>query len=144
MVKQPHTTAALQNFAKFLYTEGVNASTSWFIGFDLYGGGNSYISNISSSATAYANRDAFITYQFYGAAGKLKSFPSDGISYVSNMLSSLEPNPQAAYPNYVDPTLSPAQWKAQYYGSNYARLLSIKKAVDPNNVFDFPQAIGRA
>jgi hypothetical protein len=34
MSKQPHSMAALQSFAEFLYTEGVNADTSWFIGFD--------------------------------------------------------------------------------------------------------------
>jgi hypothetical protein len=34
MIKQPHSTASLQSFTKFLYTQGVNASTSWFIGFD--------------------------------------------------------------------------------------------------------------
>jgi Berberine and berberine like len=47
-------------------------------------------------------------------------------------------------PNYVDPTLTPAQWKSQYYGSNYPQLLSIKKMYDPHDVFDYPQAIGRA
>jgi hypothetical protein len=45
--------------------------------------------------------------------------------------------------NYVDPTLPPAQWQAQYYGKNYARLLNTKNIVDPNNTFDYPQAIGR-
>ncbi|KAG8735505.1 hypothetical protein FRC12_018042 [Ceratobasidium sp. 428] len=52
------------------------------------------------------------------------------------------PNPKAAYVNYVDPTLTPAQWKQQYYGSHYKRLSSIKRAVDPHNVFKFPQSIG--
>jgi len=141
--KGPHTTASLQSFTNFLYTKGVNADTNWFIGFDLYGGGNSKISQIASSATAYANRDAFITYQFYASSGS-SSFPSDGISFITSMLNSLETNVQAAYPNYVDPTLTSAQWKAQYYGSNYARLLSLKQSVDPNNVFDYPQAIGHA
>jgi hypothetical protein len=31
--KGPHTTTALQNFVKFLYTHGVNANTDWFVGF---------------------------------------------------------------------------------------------------------------
>jgi hypothetical protein len=34
MSKQPHSMTALENCAKYLYTEGVNADTSWFIGFD--------------------------------------------------------------------------------------------------------------
>lgn len=140
--KGPHTQKALESFAEFLYSQGVNADTNWFIGFDLYGA-NSKISSVPRDATAYANRDAFITYQFYASSGN-KTFPSDGISFVTDMFNSLEPNPQAAYPNYVDPTLTPAQWKAQYYGKNYDRLLKIKKSVDPYNVFDYPQAIGQA
>lgn len=45
-------------------------------------------------------------------------------------------------PNYIDPTLTSAQWHSLYYSTHYPKLLTIKKAVDPSNVFDFPQAIG--
>jgi hypothetical protein len=124
----------------------------------VYGGGNSKIASVPTSATAYANRDAFITYQFYASSGN-QSFPSDGISFVTNMLNSLEPNVTAACwstlpftvnkideigldPNYVDPTLTSAQWKEQYYGSNYPRLLGYKNMYDKYNIFDYPQAIG--
>jgi FAD/FMN-containing dehydrogenase len=44
--------------------------------------------------------------------------------------------------NYVDSTLTPVQWKSQYYGAHYPRLSDIKRAVDPRNVFRFPQSIG--
>lgn len=86
-------------------------------------------------------------------------YPSNGIPFVNNMLNALDPNPQAACMhaftlfsriilifivdvNYVDPTLTDSQWKSQYYGSRYSRLSAIKRAVDPNNVFRFPQSIG--
>lgn len=63
--------------------------------YSVYGGGNSKIASILPTATAYANRDAFITYQFYASSGGSK-FPSDGISFVTSMVNSLEPNVVAA------------------------------------------------
>jgi hypothetical protein len=45
-----------------------------------------------------------------------------------------------AYVNYIDPLLH--NWQEKYYGKNYARLLKIKKKVDPYNVFAFQQGIG--
>jgi FAD/FMN-containing dehydrogenase len=32
-------------------------------------------------------------------------------------------------------------WRAAYYGAAYPRLRSIKRAVDPDDVFTFPQAV---
>ncbi|KZS95586.1 FAD-binding domain-containing protein [Sistotremastrum niveocremeum HHB9708] len=142
MTTTPASHAALNSFAKFLYTEGVKSDTNWFIGFDLYGG---KISQVASNATAYANRNAFITYQFYASAPSITvPYPRDGIRFVTNMLHSLEPNPQEAYPNYIDPTLSSAEWKKQYFGPNYDELARIKRNLDPTGVFSFPQSIGSA
>ncbi|KZS95311.1 glucooligosaccharide oxidase [Sistotremastrum niveocremeum HHB9708] len=139
MTTGPSSQTALNSFASYLYSQGAHSDTNWFIGFDLYGG---KISQTASNATAYTNRNAFITYQFYASSQNSNPpYPADGISFVTNMLNSLEPNPQEAYPNYVDPTLTAAQWKSQYFSTNYARLLSIKNSVDPQQVFSFPQSI---
>lgn len=46
-----------------------------------------------------------------------------------------------ADPNYVDPTLTAAQWQSQYFGSNYARLSTVRKQYDPKQLFKFPQEI---
>jgi FAD/FMN-containing dehydrogenase len=73
-------------------------------------------------------------YQLYASSGG-NQFPSDGISFVNGMLAALEPNPQGAYSNYMDPTLTTAQWKTLYFGSNVQRLQQIKAAVDPKDVF---------
>lgn len=49
-------------------------------------------------------------------------------------------NATGAYVNYIDPLLH--DWQQQYYGSNYKRLMNIKKTIDPNNYFHFQQSVG--
>jgi FAD/FMN-containing dehydrogenase len=41
----------------------------------------------------------------------------------------------------ADPTLTEAQVKALYWGSQYARLADLKRKYDPGNVFSSPQSI---
>lgn len=50
-----------------------------------------------------------------------------------------------AYPNYLDPELTPDEAATLYYGSaTYSKLVKIKRDVDPKAVFWNPQAIGNA
>ena len=44
-----------------------------------------------------------------------------------------------AYQNFIDPSLT--DWRNAYYRENLDRLERIKKRVDPDRLFDFPQAI---
>jgi len=44
-----------------------------------------------------------------------------------------------AYQNYIDPGLD--GWQRAYYGANLERLRDIKRQVDPDFRFRFPQAI---
>lgn len=43
---------------------------------------------VSSSETAFSHRNTLYTFQFYTSSGT-KSFPSDGISFVNGMVSSI-------------------------------------------------------
>lgn len=67
-------------------------------------------------------------------------FPDAGFTFMNNILNSFVNNQPSGwnygmYTNYLDDKVQ--NWSAPYYGAQYTRLQSIKKAVDPNNVFNF-------
>jgi len=135
ITSQPSSNSSIKSWITYLATQGASTDTNWFAQVDLYGG---KISRVASNATAFANRNAFLVYQLYASSSTgTPPYPSDGITFVNNMLNALEPNPREAYPNYIDPSLTTAQWQKLYFGSNVARLESIKASVDPGDVFGF-------
>ncbi|KAF8514055.1 hypothetical protein JB92DRAFT_172397 [Gautieria morchelliformis] len=131
VTSSPSSSTSILSWINYLATSGTSSDVGWFAQVDLYGGA---ISSIPADATAFAQRDAFLVYQLYASSGS-SQFPSDGISFVNGMLAALEPNPQGAYSNYMDPTLTTAQWQTLYFGNNVQRLQQIKAAVDPKDVF---------
>jgi FAD/FMN-containing dehydrogenase len=99
--------------------------------FDAYGGS---INQVKPAATAFVHRGVLFCIQYLtynGGAAWLGSIHARMRPYVTG----------GAYVNYTDPDL--ANWQTSYYGSNYPRLLAIRRAVDPHHYFNFPQAIGR-
>ncbi|QRV80312.1 reticuline oxidase [Ceratobasidium sp. AG-Ba] len=136
--KKAVTAAQWTSLFDYLGSDGLAYDGYWLVESDRYGGG---VAKQPADATAFAHRDATAVFQFM-ALSPVGPLPADGISFLNGALHALEPNPKAAYVNYVDPTLTPAQWKEQYYGAHYKRLSSIKRMVDPHNVFRFPQSIG--
>ncbi len=118
-------------------------SLGWWVQIDMYGG---YISTVPTTSTAYTNRDDVLNFQFYGSSGG-SSFPSsgtgtkNGITFMDGLVQNLQNPVVHAYPNYIDPTLTTAQWESQYFAANLGRLKQVKKEYDPGNVFRFPQSI---
>ncbi|CAE6520834.1 unnamed protein product [Rhizoctonia solani] len=138
--KSALTAAQWDSLFAYIGNEGAIAPVDWYIEIDRWGGG---VAKQASDATSFAQRDALLSFQMYGGLLSVDNpYPAEGVPFVNGILNSIDPNPQAAYSNYVDPTLTPAQWKLQYYGSHYPRLAAIKRTVDPKNVFRFPQSIG--
>jgi FAD/FMN-containing dehydrogenase len=99
--------------------------------FDCYGGA---INRLAPGATAFVHRTVLFCIQYL-------SYPG-GAAWLSSVAQKLVPYVNGgAYFNYTDPDLK--NWQAAYYGSNYPRLLEIRRRIDPHHYFNFPQAIGR-
>ncbi len=103
---------------------------------DAYGGA---LNGPAADAPAFVHRDMLFSLQylayFNGAAAGRASRRWAGGTWRA-----LRPNASGeAYQNYIDPDL--VQWQRAYYGANLARLREIKKQVDPDFRFRFPQAI---
>jgi hypothetical protein len=124
-------------------------SRAWYIIIDLYGGPNSAVTSTtaSSSSTAYAFRDPtkhLFLYELYDRSFG-SSYPADGFSFLDGWVSAFTKGVDASqwgmYINYADPRLNRSEAQQVYYRQNLARLRTIKRLVDPHQVFDYPQAV---
>ncbi len=103
---------------------------------DAYGGA---LNRPAPDATAFVHRDMLFSLQYLayfngGTAGRASR------RWINGVWRALRPHVSGeAYQNYIDPQLE--HWQRAYYGSNLERLREIKKQVDPDFRFRFPQAI---
>jgi FAD/FMN-containing dehydrogenase len=99
--------------------------------FDCYGGA---INRVKPAATAFVHRNVLFCIQYLSYGG--------GAAWLNSTAARMRPYVTGgAYFNYTDPGLK--GWQTAYYGSNYRRLLQVRRDVDPHHYFNFPQAIGR-
>jgi FAD/FMN-containing dehydrogenase len=103
--------------------------------FDAYGGA---INRVPDDATAFVHRDPLFCVQaliYFDSAGT-----GQALRWLRDAKHALAPHANGhAYQNYADPELR--HWRRAYYGANRERLTQVKAAVDPDRLFDFPQAI---
>jgi hypothetical protein len=143
---QPLTSAAINSYFSYIVQKGVNPPTPWFSIINLYGGPDSQINNKDTTFAAYSDRSSLWVAQHYGFADLGTAFPSAGLDFVAGlntaMTSQMPTTNFGAYLNYVDPSLTAQQAHTLYYGDAlYAKLKTVKTAVDPGNVFANPQSI---
>jgi FAD/FMN-containing dehydrogenase len=103
---------------------------------DAYGGA---LNRPARDATAFVHRDMLFSVQYLAY---FSGAPAGRASrrWINGTWRALRPHASGeAYQNYIDPDLD--GWQRAYYGSNLARLREIKKQVDPDFRFRFPQAI---
>lgn len=104
--------------------------------FDLWGGVSK---KIKDSDTSYAHGNNLWLMRLDGN-GIDGVFPSDGVPYFQNLLRPFlealkETQKPRGFGNYRDTALPQSEWSQRLYGNNWARLLRIKKAVDPKGMF---------
>ncbi|KAJ3958714.1 hypothetical protein N0V92_004704 [Colletotrichum tropicale] len=135
----------IESFVNYWYGAGKALKRDWWVQVDLHGGKNSAITAIPANSSAYAHRDKLLLYQFYDRVDLSTTYPEDGFSFLqgfrANTTLGMEPGEQGMYFNYPDPNMGQDEAQTKYWGDNLARLQDIKAAVDPTEVFYFPQSV---
>jgi FAD/FMN-containing dehydrogenase len=100
------------------------------------------INDVATDATAFVHRKALASIQYSAGWGNAAPATTAGANreWLESVWSRMRPyvNGQA-YQNYIDPDLP--DWEQAYYGSNLARLRSVKRTYDPDDLFKFAQSI---
>ncbi|KAK7054995.1 hypothetical protein VNI00_003458 [Paramarasmius palmivorus] len=142
---EPMNDQATTAFMRYLAEDGFDSETGWFMQVGLYGGNNSQINALPENATSFVRRDALFTMQFYASAPMNQPpYPEDGFTFLDGLVGNITTAmpldwPFSAYSNYLDNRLE--KWQHLYYGSHYPRLREIKRAVDPYDLFRYPNSV---
>ncbi|KAK2770659.1 glucooligosaccharide oxidase [Colletotrichum kahawae] len=135
----------IESFVNYWYSAGKALKRDWWIQVDLHGGKNSAIAAIPANSSAYAHRDKLLLYQFYDRVDLSATYPKDGFSFlqgfIANTTVGMESETHGMYFNYPDSNMGQDEAQMRYWGDNLARLQEIKAAVDPTEVFYFPQSV---
>ncbi|KAL0572839.1 hypothetical protein V5O48_009129 [Marasmius crinis-equi] len=142
---EPMNDESCTAFMRFMAEDGFDSNLGWFFQIGLYGGRNSAINALPANATSFVRRDTLFTMQFYASSpGNQPPYPDNGFEFLDGVVDSItSAMPKdwdySAYANYLDNRLD--HWQKLYFGSHYARLQGIKREVDPQDVFMFPNSV---
>ena len=105
--------------------------------FEAYGGA---IARVPPAATAFPHRtNTLFCVQYYTDWERDADTPQM-LKQMKNLYQSMHPHFSGfAYVNYAD--LDLVDWQRAYYQDNLQRLREVKKAYDPQNIFNFAQSI---
>jgi hypothetical protein len=138
---------AMQAASNYWMSQARSNSRQWYIIIDMYGGQNAFIPKQNASGSSYAHRDKFFLYEFYDRVS-YGSYPTGGESFLNNWVKAFTDNLDATqwgmYINYADPTMNRTEAQQNYWRQSLPRLQKIKAAVDPTDVFYYPQAVAPA
>ncbi|KAL0932768.1 glucooligosaccharide oxidase [Colletotrichum truncatum] len=139
------STAQIQSFVSYWYSIGKPLKRDWYVQIDFHGGKNSAITEVPTNSSSYAHRNKLLLYQFYDRVDLSAIYPKDGFQFLENFISNttidMEAEEHGMYFNYPDPNMDQDKAQMRYWGDNLARLREVKAAVDPTEVFYFPQSV---
>jgi hypothetical protein len=136
-VRTPFPAAAVRALQQGIERRQTTSHGSGSVIMDSYGGG---IAEVDPDATAFVHRRPLHSMQYLAYWGAAQH-QQPSLVWLRAWHASVHPYVTGgAYVNYTDPELE--HWQSAYYGSNYARLLVVKRRYDPDRLFRFPQAIG--
>jgi hypothetical protein len=133
IVLQPWSSAAVNIVLAGAAQRQANprATTVAGVALDALGGA---INRVPADATAFVHRNA--TWPTGASANVVQS----NVDGVNALYAAMRPYASgSAYQNYIDPQL--VDWQTAYYGSNLARLKTVKARYDPGDLFHFAQGI---
>jgi FAD/FMN-containing dehydrogenase len=135
----PHEaiTALLRNLPR-----GWGAGQSRALNFTPLGGA---YNRVPADATAYVHRDERFLVEHVAVVDPEAATATRGTArqWVARSRACVHPwGSGRVYPNFPDPDL--ADWTEAYYGTNYERLVRVKRTYDPQNLFRFEQSLRSA
>ncbi|MGI9657301.1 MAG: FAD-binding oxidoreductase [Gaiellaceae bacterium] len=138
--KKPMSAAGIQTMLEWVERrQRAQKLAGGGITLDSYGGA---INRVAKGSTAFVHRDALFSMQYLAFWNRGDPAPVVDANrrWIRRFHRAMRPFVSgAAYQNYIDPDLK--GWKRAYYGSNYRRLVEVKRKYDPDNVFRFRQSI---
>ncbi|KAH7145527.1 hypothetical protein B0J13DRAFT_665948 [Dactylonectria estremocensis] len=129
--------SSIDSFINTLASAGEDAQ-GWSFLFDLFGGA---MNDTPEDGTAFPHRNSIYFLTAYTRT--TEKTPAAAIKLVDDAVLSLQDNKPENYLAYAGvPSLSHGDEAQQkYWGSNLARLETIKAALDPDDVFSTPQGV---
>ena len=136
-VAKPFSRAAVRELQRRLEARQGSRHGSGALLMDSYGGA---IADVRPGATAFVHRSPLCSLQYLAYWGAAEH-EAASLGWIRGFHTAMRPHVTGgAYQNYIDPDLR--DWRRAYYGSNYERLVEVKRRYDPDRLFRFPQAIG--
>lgn len=139
-VASPFPAEALSTMVRWIEDwPGSGSSQGAAIQMDASGGA---INRVPADATAFVHRDDLFHCQYlaYWDERDPKGVVDANLAWITDFHADMRPFVSGfAYQNYIDPDLE--DWESAYYGSAYERLQQVNRDYDPDNLFDFAQAV---
>jgi FAD/FMN-containing dehydrogenase len=132
-VVTPLTPEAIQVMVQWMQA-APNATAA--LQFQAYGGA---VNRIAADATAFPHRGTLFSMQ-YITHWSDPALEAVNMDWIRDFYAAMRPFVSGyAYSNMCDVELE--DWQHAYYADNFERLVSVKSAYDPENIFNFAQSI---